>query len=132
MSRLLPKASLACGRDPGREYRVDGLSISLGPIARHDRIMKRTVRQTAEGEDASHAHARDSGLPALLTVEEAADVLRVGRNTCYELIRQHQVPYIRLGRLIRIPRHALMNWIGQKTASSAPSGVIHLPPSHLH
>jgi hypothetical protein len=25
-----------------------------------------------------------------------------------------------------------MNWIGQKTASSAPSGVIHLPPSHLH
>jgi excisionase family DNA binding protein len=94
--------------------------------------MKRTVRDVPEGEDVTRGQLRDRALPALLTVEEAAGVLRVGRNTCYELVRQHQIPYIRLGRLIRVPRQALMSWVGQETASSAPSGVIHLPPSHLH
>lgn len=53
-------------------------------------------------------------MPPLLTVEEAADILRIGRNTCYELVRQGQIPHIRLGRLIRVPKHALMSWLGEQ------------------
>ena len=51
----------------------------------------------------------------LLTVMEAADLLRVSRNTMYELIWQDQVPYLKLGRLIRVPRSALLTWIHQAT-----------------
>jgi DNA binding domain, excisionase family len=47
-----------------------------------------------------------SAVRSLLTVEETAALLRIGRNTCYELLRQGQIPHIRLGRLIRVPRHA--------------------------
>ena len=68
----------------------------------------------------------------LLTVEEAASLLRIGRNTCYELVRQGRVPSIRLGRLIRVPRHALVNWLGQEASSCAIPPVVNYPPSRLH
>jgi excisionase family DNA binding protein len=44
---------------------------------------------------------------AVLTVEEAARVLGVAKNTLYEAIQRGEVPHVRLGRLIRVPRHAL-------------------------
>lgn len=48
----------------------------------------------------------------LLTVDEAAEVLRVNRKTLYEAIRANQVPgVIRLGKVIRIGRAALLAWI---------------------
>lgn len=39
----------------------------------------------------------------VLTVDEAADRLRIGRRQCYELVRQGVIPSLRLGRSIRIP-----------------------------
>ena len=67
----------------------------------------------------THPLHPNTTIPALLTVDEAAAVLRIGRNTCYELVRQGQIPYIRLGRLIRVPRHALMSWLGEQTIPSS-------------
>ncbi|RJQ07553.1 MAG: DNA-binding protein [Bacillota bacterium] len=49
-------------------------------------------------------------LPLQLTVEEAADVLRVNRNQVYKLVRQRMIPHIRLGRLVRIPRDEIRYW----------------------
>ena len=57
---------------------------------------------------------------ALLTVVEAARMLRISRNLAYELIAQHQIPCIRLGRVIRVPRGALLDWV--KTESRAGKG----------
>lgn len=52
--------------------------------------------------------------PDLLTVEEAAAWLRVGRTCAYQLCRRYLatggtdgVPCIRVGRLLRVPRHLL-------------------------
>jgi excisionase family DNA binding protein len=51
-------------------------------------------------------------LPACLTVEEAATLLRVNRKTFYEAVRLGRVPgIIRVGRVIRISREALLAWI---------------------
>jgi excisionase family DNA binding protein len=53
-------------------------------------------------------------VPAVLTVEEAAAVLRIGRAAAYELTRQwrdsggrYGLPVVCLGRSLRVPREAL-------------------------
>lgn len=52
--------------------------------------------------------------PDVLTVEEAAQILRIGRNSAYGLARrwidsggEEGLPAIRLGRCLRVPRSAL-------------------------
>jgi excisionase family DNA binding protein len=42
-----------------------------------------------------------------MTVPEAAKLLRISRNHCYELVKRGVVPSIRLGKKIVIPRIAL-------------------------
>ena len=44
---------------------------------------------------------------SLLTVVEAAKVLRISRNLAYELVARGEIPSVRLGRIIRVPRSAL-------------------------
>lgn len=53
-------------------------------------------------------------LPVVVDLPTAARVLGVGRNTAYELVRADQWPtqVLRLGRLIRIPRSALLDLLG--------------------
>ena len=41
------------------------------------------------------------------TVEEAATVLGIGRNTAYEGIRSGEIPSIRVGRRVLVPKAAL-------------------------
>ena len=50
-------------------------------------------------------------LPMTLRVEELMPILGVGRNTAYELIRSGQIRSIRIGRQIRIPRDALLEFL---------------------
>ncbi len=51
-------------------------------------------------------------LPPVLTVDEAARLLRVNRKTLYEAIRAGEVPgVVRVGRSIRIGRDALLRWM---------------------
>ena len=50
-------------------------------------------------------------LPMTLRVEELMPILGIGRNTAYELIRSGQIRNIRIGRQIRIPRDALLEFL---------------------
>ncbi|QJY45594.1 helix-turn-helix domain-containing protein [Pseudonocardia broussonetiae] len=50
----------------------------------------------------------------LLTVEEAAEVLRIGRTTMFELIRTGQVATVPIGRLRRVPLDALQQFIRER------------------
>ncbi|HHY95895.1 MAG TPA: helix-turn-helix domain-containing protein [Firmicutes bacterium] len=61
--------------------------------------------------------ARLSGLPPALTVEQAAEVLHVSRNTCYELIRRNAIPHRHIGRRIVVPAWRLLEWLGDAEAS---------------
>lgn len=50
-------------------------------------------------------------LPLLLTVGEMAQVLRIGRNPAYQLVKDGSIQSIRVGRSIRIPRNALVQFV---------------------
>lgn len=47
----------------------------------------------------------------LLNVCEVAQMLGIGRNLAYELVRENKLPHIRLGRRIFIPHEALHAWL---------------------
>ena len=49
----------------------------------------------------------NSGESLVLTPVETAKLLRIGRATVYEQIRQGTIPSIRMGRKILVPRRAL-------------------------
>jgi len=42
-----------------------------------------------------------------LSVEEAAKLLGIGRNLCYERVKTGEIPVIRIGRRLLVPRKAL-------------------------
>lgn len=63
--------------------------------------------------------------PATLTVEEAAQVLRIGRTTAYALTREWRttggrsgLPVLELGRTLRVPTAALDRMLGLPTSAS--------------
>jgi excisionase family DNA binding protein len=62
-------------------------------------------------------------LPLMLTVEEAAEVLRIGRNGAYAAVADGAIPAVRIGRNIRIPRQALAVMLGLAAESARPSGT---------
>ena len=47
------------------------------------------------------------------TVEEAAELLGISRNSAYEAVRKGEIPTIRLGRRILIPRSRLEAMLDQ-------------------
>lgn len=56
-----------------------------------------------------------TNLPLILSVDQLAEVLRVGRNTAYDLVRSGQIRSVRVGRQIRIPRDALIDFLSQNS-----------------
>lgn len=50
-------------------------------------------------------------LPLVLSVADVMDVLHIGRNTAYDLVRSNQIYNIRVGNQIRIPKDALQSFL---------------------
>jgi excisionase family DNA binding protein len=42
-----------------------------------------------------------------LSIEEAAKLLGIGRNLCYDRVKTGEIPVIRIGRRLLVPRSAL-------------------------
>ena len=59
-----------------------------------------------------------AGDKLLLRVQDVSTLLDVGRSTVYELIARGELPVIRIGRLVRVPRPALEDWIVKNTAGA--------------
>jgi excisionase family DNA binding protein len=67
--------------------------------------------------------------PMVLTVPQAAKLLQLSENTVYSLISQNAIPHTRFGKLIRIPRWGLMQFIAQ--SSGAPLPVAFVPQASV-
>lgn len=48
--------------------------------------------------------AKPTNLPATMTIEDAAKELGISRHTAYQCARDGQIPTIRLGRRLVVPR----------------------------
>ena len=50
----------------------------------------------------------------LLTVEEAAQRLGIGRSLAWRMVRSGELPSVRLGRLVRVPERKLQAWLDRR------------------
>ena len=50
-------------------------------------------------------------LPLTLRVEDLMPILGIGRNTAYELVRSKQIFIVKIGRQLRIPKQALIDYL---------------------
>ena len=54
----------------------------------------------------------------LLRPEEVAKVLRIGRTTTFELLGSGELPVLRIGRVVRVPKAELVRWITERTGGT--------------
>lgn len=50
---------------------------------------------------------------ATISVEQAAELLGIGRTAAYEAARRGQLPTRRIGRRLLVPVPALLSWLGE-------------------
>lgn len=51
------------------------------------------------------------GYPMLVTVEEAAGLLRIGRTTAYELVMGGKIPSVKVGRRRLVVRQGVLDYV---------------------
>jgi excisionase family DNA binding protein len=57
-------------------------------------------------------------LPLVLRVEDLTQILSIGRNTAYELVRSGKIKSIRIGRSYRITRDSIAEYLAQNQDST--------------
>lgn len=62
--------------------------------------------------DRKHEITTAEELPLALTIEQLAQVLRIGRGSAYRLAQTGELRTIKIGRQIRIPKTELLRYLG--------------------
>ena len=57
-----------------------------------------------------------------LTVPEAAELLGISRALAYDLVARHELPALRLGRRLVIPRRVIEDWLIKGTGVVITTG----------
>ncbi len=57
--------------------------------------------------------------PATYSVDEAAQRLGIGRNSCYDAVRRGDIPSIRIGKRLLVPRIPFERLLNGEGAASA-------------
>jgi excisionase family DNA binding protein len=76
--------------------------------------------EEAEGSVRQSSQLDQLRLPLVLTVEEAADRLGVGRTLMYSLVNSGAIESVRIGRLRRVPADALVTFLDELRRGIGP------------
>src|ERR1700674_268823 len=68
--------------------------------------------------------------PLLVRPVEAARLLGIGRSKLFEMVARNELPVIRLGRCVRIPRRELATWVDRslETESALRAAFVQAGP----
>jgi len=55
-------------------------------------------------------------LPLTLRMEDLMPILGIGRNTAYKLVRSGQIRNVRIGRQLRVPKDAVLDFLTQQNS----------------
>lgn len=80
------------------------------------KLAKLLADQENSAPAATEETVRDFPERVLLTVEEAAQRLGIGRTTAYSLVRNGELDSVHIGRLRRVPKEAVDNYAARLTA----------------
>lgn len=70
-------------------------------------------------DDRETADGNGDTAPLLLRAVEVARLLGLSRSNVYALMSTGTLPVVRIGRAIRVPRPALLEWIEKNTRRAA-------------
>ena len=89
---------------------IETIESALAPQSTTRRsVVRRRVERSENGD----------ALPLLLTVDDAADLLRTTRRAIYAMLERRQLPgVIRIRRRVLIRSSELLEWLDQKRAPS--------------
>ena len=65
----------------------------------------------------------ETNLEPLLTIPEVAEYLKISKSKVYYLVQRNEIPYIRVGRNVRIFLSDLVTWLKVKR-SMEPSQLV--------
>jgi excisionase family DNA binding protein len=71
----------------------------------------------------------------VFTVSQAAKLLQVSENHIYSLVSQDEIPHVRVGKLIRIPRWGLLQFLASQSGAPLPLNPLASEPTesvHVH
>lgn len=69
------------------------------------------------GQDSVLRVTTVEALPLVMTPMDVAAVLKISRNTAYELVHRDSFPSLKVGKQYRIPRDKFINWLDSATAA---------------
>jgi excisionase family DNA binding protein len=114
-----PQASSTAAHQPTRGHRPPA-----GP-----RRSSSTVRIP---DDAPAATPTFDELPDVLTVEEAASFLRIGRRQMYQALARGDIYSAKIGRTIRIPKVGILTWLVGPAGSASHEMEDNMPNAASH
>ena len=86
-------------------------------------------KATCVGPRGSNVTSNLDDFGEVLTVREVARVLRVDKDSAYQAIHRGQIPHVRIGRSLRVPKAGLLRFldaqsaIGEKVATATTPAV---------
>jgi excisionase family DNA binding protein len=102
----------------GRSHVLEREPAAGGHIIRATLMRGDGFARANPGLDNPH-ESRRTTLPVLLTVDDAADLLRTTRRAIYAMIERRQLPgVIRVRRRVLLRADDLLDWLNQKRAPS--------------
>src|SRR5438132_7712676 len=82
-----------------------------------------TLTELAEAAPITPASSPSQDLPLLLNAVEAGRLLSISRAKVLDLAARGEIPSLRIGGSVRIPRDCLQTWIAGRTSSTRTTSI---------